>query len=69
MPASKNFFAIAPRSLLKKEFEGKIVDSLDKAGVKVKSVGKDYTFSDKKEIFTKLKEEGLANETMELFED
>lgn len=29
VPASKNFFAVAPRSLLKKEFEGKIVESLE----------------------------------------
>ena len=69
VPASKNFFAIAPRSFLKKEFESKVIDSLKGLGVKVNPGDKEYTFNDKKQIFTKLKEEGLASETMEVFAD
>ena len=48
MPGAKNFFAIAPRSFLKKEFEAKIVDGLANHGVTVTAGKKEFTFNDKK---------------------
>lgn len=69
VPASKNFFAVAPRSLLPKEFQTKIVETLKNAGIDVKATDKEFTFKDKKHIHTALKEENLADEAMEVFAD
>ena len=69
VPASKNFFAVAPRSLLPKEFQTKIVETLKSAGIDVTANDKDFTFKDKKHIHTALKKENLADEIMEVFDD